>query len=83
MHSKKTALHVCLPTGLAMVLRIAGPCSGQNSSTATEAPWTAIVKSNLPTLGLLARNLCLRQVHAHPSTYNLRDKPFGRSVCAL
>jgi CxxC motif-containing protein (DUF1111 family) len=38
MRSKKATLYVCLLTGLAMALAIAGPSSGQNSSTATEAP---------------------------------------------
>lgn len=38
MRSKKATLYVCLLTGLAMALAIAGPSSGQNTSTATEAP---------------------------------------------
>src|SRR5258708_265123 len=38
MWSKKSAVCVCLLTGLAMALAMAGQSSGQNSSTATEAP---------------------------------------------
>jgi len=38
MCSKKTIVYVCLLTGLAMVLAMAGPSAGQNASTATEAP---------------------------------------------
>src|SRR5882724_9914752 len=38
MCSKKTIVYVCLLAGLAMVLAMAGPSAGQNSSTATEAP---------------------------------------------
>jgi hypothetical protein len=35
---KKTIVYVCLLTGLAMVLAMAGPSAGQNASTAAEAP---------------------------------------------
>lgn len=38
MSSRKATLYVCLLTGLAVVLAAARPSSGQNSSTATEAP---------------------------------------------
>jgi hypothetical protein len=38
MCSKKTTVYVCLLAGLAMALAMAGQSSGQNSSTATEAP---------------------------------------------
>jgi len=38
MSSGKATLYVCLLTGLAMVLAVARPSSGQNSSTAIEAP---------------------------------------------
>src|SRR3989440_7308596 len=38
MWSKRPILYVCLLTGLAMVFAIAGPSSGQNASTAAEAP---------------------------------------------
>ena len=38
MWSKRPILYVCLLTGLAMVLAVAGPSSGQNASAATEAP---------------------------------------------
>jgi len=38
MSSKKPTLYVCLTAGLAMAFAVAGPSSGQNSSTATEAP---------------------------------------------
>jgi len=38
MSSRKATLYVCLLTGLAMVLAVARPSSGQNSSTAIEAP---------------------------------------------
>jgi CxxC motif-containing protein (DUF1111 family) len=38
MRSKKATLYVCVLTGMAMALAIAGPSSGQNTSTATEAP---------------------------------------------
>src|SRR5438477_12194329 len=38
MWSKRPILYVCLLTGLAMAFAIAGPSSGQNASTAAEAP---------------------------------------------
>src|SRR2546430_14800127 len=38
MWSKRPILYVCLLTGLAMVFAMAGPSSGQNASTAIEAP---------------------------------------------
>jgi len=38
MWSKRPILFVCLLTGLAMVLAVAGPSSGQNAGAATEAP---------------------------------------------
>jgi len=38
MWLKKSTVYVCLLTGLAMALALAGQSSGQNSSTATEAP---------------------------------------------
>lgn len=83
MQSKKATLHVCLLNGLAMVIEIPEPSSGQDTSTATEAPRTTIVKSNRPTLGLFRRKLSLRHVQAHPSAYNVRYEPYRRSVCEL
>jgi hypothetical protein len=38
MWAKKAILYVCLLTGVAMALALAGQSSGQSSSTATEAP---------------------------------------------
>jgi len=38
MWSKRPILYVCLLTGLAMAFAMAGPSSGQNASTAAEAP---------------------------------------------
>ncbi len=38
MWFKKSTLYVCLLTGSAMALAMAGKSSGQNTSTATEAP---------------------------------------------
>jgi len=77
----KNSVYVCLLTGLAMALAMAGPSASQESRMAIETPSN---HENQPSNGwTLNKKLTLRRVLADASAYSVRDDPPGRSLCAL
>jgi hypothetical protein len=83
MCSKGPILDVSLFTSLALALAMAGRLAGQSSRTATEAPSDYDNQAQRSTVWAHYKKLSLRQAQANPSSYNVRDDPCGRSLCAL
>jgi hypothetical protein len=83
MWFKKAMFYVCLLTGSALALAMAGKSSRQNSSKATEAPSGYDNHPQSSNAWALSKKLSLRQVQSNPSSYNVKDNPSWRSPCAL
>jgi hypothetical protein len=83
MWSKGPILDVYLFTSTELALAMAGQLAGQSSSPATEAPSDHDHQAQSSNAWALYKKLSLRQAQANPSTYNVRDDPCRRSLCAL